>query len=238
MSEINSADPPLDVATDTRTRLLMAAGAVFANRGFNRATVREICGEASVNIASVGYYFGDKLGLYREVMEYVRQSREHAFPVPPCLGDDPRYDLYCLVHTLLSRMLTDDEGGWETELFLREMQNPTAVFCEMVNDCFRPIFDQIRSAVSSILDQPVPQHVIDQLALSAVGQCLYYRVSSGVVKILIPESERDKHYDVRSLSHHITAVILAAAQHAALVDHKSQLTELVETLAKPIEKNQ
>ncbi|WP_144057550.1 CerR family C-terminal domain-containing protein [Novipirellula maiorica] len=238
MSESNSSVPPQDVATDTRTRLLMAAGAVFAHRGFSRATVREICGEANVNIASVGYYFGDKHGLYREVMEYVRQSREHAFPVPQGLGDEPRYDLYCLVHTLLSRMLTDDEGGWETELFLREMQNPTAVFCEMVNDCFRPMFDQIRSAVLSIVDHPVPQHVIDQLALSAIGQCLYYRVSNGVVKILIPESERDENYDVRSLSHHITAVILASAQQAALLDHKSQLNELVEARANPVKENQ
>ena len=102
MSESKSSFPPQDGATDSRTRLLMAGGAVFASRGFNRATVREICGEANVNIASVGYYFGDKLGLYREVMEYVRQSREHAFPVPESIGDEPRYDLFCLVHTLLS----------------------------------------------------------------------------------------------------------------------------------------
>ncbi|WP_442506202.1 CerR family C-terminal domain-containing protein [Novipirellula sp. SH528] len=238
MSETNSSLPPRDVAADTRTRLLMAGGAVFANRGFNRATVREICGEANVNIASVGYYFGDKLGLYREVMEYVRHSREHAFPVPESIGDEPRYDLFCLVQTLLSRMLTDDEGGWETELFLREMQNPTSVFREMVNDFFRPMFDQIRNAVQSILGRPVPQHVIDQLALSAVGQCLYYRVSGGVVKILIPDSERAEHYDVRSLSHHITAVILASADQAALLDHKTQLTELIDARAKPIEEKQ
>ncbi|WP_372718845.1 CerR family C-terminal domain-containing protein [Novipirellula sp.] len=235
MSETNSSLPPPDVATDSRTRLLMAGGAVFAHRGFNRATVREICGEANVNIASVGYYFGDKLGLYREVMQYVRQSREHAFPVPECLGDEPRYDLFCLVQTLLSRMLTDDEGGWETELFLREMQNPTSVFREMVNDFFRPLFDQIRNAVQSIVGRPVPQHMIDQLALSAVGQCLYYRVSGGVVKILIPESERAEHYDVCSLSHHITAVILASADQAALLEHKTQLTQLIEARANALE---
>ncbi|TWU21134.1 putative DNA-binding transcriptional regulator [Novipirellula galeiformis] len=223
-----------DGTADARTRLLMAAGAVFASRGFNRATVREICGEANVNIASVGYYFGDKLGLYREVIETVRRSREHAFPVPEHSGDEPRYDLFRLVNTLLSRILAKDDGGWETELFLREMQNPTSVFRELVNEFFRPLFDRIRNAVEAIIGQPVPQHVIDQLALSAVGQCLYYRVSSGVVHLLIPADQREQHYDVSSLSHHITAVILASADQAALLKHKRKLTELIESHATSI----
>ncbi|MFG0262256.1 MAG: CerR family C-terminal domain-containing protein [Novipirellula sp. JB048] len=219
--------PAVDATADTRHRLLMAAGPVFANRGFHHATVREICGEANVNIASVGYYFGDKLGLYREVIERVRQSCEHAFPVPPCFGDEPRYDLFCLIHTLLSRILAEDEGGWETLLFLRELQNPTAVFRELVNEFFRPLFERIRSAVQAIMGQPVAPHVIDQLTLSAVGQCLYYRVSSGVVHLLIPADQRAEHYDVRSLSHHITAVILASADQAALLKQKMKLNQLV-----------
>ena len=50
----------------TRARLLKAAEQLFAERGFRKVTVREICHAAKANVAAVNYHFGDKLGLYRE----------------------------------------------------------------------------------------------------------------------------------------------------------------------------
>jgi AcrR family transcriptional regulator len=47
-------------ADDTATRVLNAAGLIFAEKGFKDATVREICSAAGVNLASVNYYFRDK----------------------------------------------------------------------------------------------------------------------------------------------------------------------------------
>ena len=43
-----------------RERILEAAGSVFAERGFEHATVRDICHQAGANGAAVNYYFGDK----------------------------------------------------------------------------------------------------------------------------------------------------------------------------------
>ena len=60
--------PKAALTDGTRTKLLDAAGHVFADFGFRGATVREICARAGVNIALVNYYFGDKLELYTEVL--------------------------------------------------------------------------------------------------------------------------------------------------------------------------
>ena len=54
---------------DTRERLIEAAGQLFADHGFRKVTVREICRVAHANVAAVNYHFGDKLGLYREVLD-------------------------------------------------------------------------------------------------------------------------------------------------------------------------
>ena len=61
---------------DTRERLIEAAGQLFADHGFRKVTVREICRVARANVAAVNYHFGDKLGLYREVLETAISAQE------------------------------------------------------------------------------------------------------------------------------------------------------------------
>ncbi|RZL63508.1 MAG: DUF1956 domain-containing protein [Variovorax sp.] len=49
---------------EARSRLLYAALALFANKGFAKTSTREIAAAAGANIAAISYYFGDKAGLY------------------------------------------------------------------------------------------------------------------------------------------------------------------------------
>jgi TetR/AcrR family transcriptional regulator, regulator of cefoperazone and chloramphenicol sensitivity len=208
---------------DTRRRILEAAGPVFATHGFDRATVRDICSAAGVNVASVGYYFGDKLGLYREVIQGIRDARERQYPTPTHSATDPRQKLHMIVRTILSRMLACDASGWESQLFMREMQSPTPVFESIVREFFRPLFDQLVESLASVGGASIPKHTLEQLALSVVGQCFYYKVGAGVVQILIPESERKSHYDIDSLCLHITAVMVAATENARVLQQRSEI---------------
>jgi AcrR family transcriptional regulator len=51
-----------------RERILAAALRLFVDRGYARTSVRDIAHAADANIASIGYYFGDKAGLYRSAL--------------------------------------------------------------------------------------------------------------------------------------------------------------------------
>ncbi|TWU60285.1 HTH-type transcriptional repressor BepR [Rubripirellula tenax] len=203
---------------DTRTRLLDASGPVFAARGYDRATVREICTAAGVNIAAVGYHFGDKLGLYRELIRQVREARQRQFPTPNHDAGDPAQTLSRIVHTLMSRILAADPSGWESQLMIREMQSPTAVFPDIVLEYFKPLHDRLIETISALIQDPtVPDHVIQNLALSVVGQCAHYKLGAEVIEILIPANVRKTHFNVDSLSRHITAVTLAAIRSEEVI---------------------
>jgi AcrR family transcriptional regulator len=52
----------------TRTKILDAAEQVFADKGINGASLREIMIVAEVNIAAVNYYFGSKADLLKAVV--------------------------------------------------------------------------------------------------------------------------------------------------------------------------
>ncbi|TDJ66794.1 MAG: TetR/AcrR family transcriptional regulator [Planctomycetota bacterium] len=53
----------------TKDRILDAAERLFAEKGYDAASLRGVTGEAGVNLASVGYHFGGKANLFRAVFE-------------------------------------------------------------------------------------------------------------------------------------------------------------------------
>src|SRR5262245_56133679 len=57
----------------TRSRLIEAAGHVFAEQGFKATTVRDICAKAGANVAAVNYHFGGKEGLYNAVLRHAHR---------------------------------------------------------------------------------------------------------------------------------------------------------------------
>ena len=56
-----------DEEDGTPDRILKTAERLFAERGFNGVSVRDLAGAANVNIASIGYHFRNKEGLLAEV---------------------------------------------------------------------------------------------------------------------------------------------------------------------------
>jgi TetR/AcrR family transcriptional regulator len=57
------------VEKDARTKLMETATQLFAHKGFNAVSIRELARTANVNSALISYYFKSKDGLYQEVME-------------------------------------------------------------------------------------------------------------------------------------------------------------------------
>lgn len=64
----------------TRERILIAASDVFAEHGFEKGTVREICTRAKANVAAVNYHFRDKTELYKEVLDAWEKEGDDMYP--------------------------------------------------------------------------------------------------------------------------------------------------------------
>jgi AcrR family transcriptional regulator len=61
--------PPVDADSDVRNALLDAASRLFLKHGFERVTARQIAVAAETTPAMIHYYFGNKLGLFRAMLE-------------------------------------------------------------------------------------------------------------------------------------------------------------------------
>jgi AcrR family transcriptional regulator len=65
---MNPSAPPR-VAEKTRGQIVEAAEKIFADRGFQATTLRDVTKAARVNLAAVNYHFGSKTNLMRAVIQ-------------------------------------------------------------------------------------------------------------------------------------------------------------------------
>ncbi|MGR3434452.1 MAG: TetR/AcrR family transcriptional regulator [Shimia sp.] len=98
--------PPRDKAA-TRRRLLDAAVATFAARGYDGASLREIAAAAVANVSLISRYFGGKEGLFLAVSRRLvdAKTNEHLpHPVAPTLEAE--------IAAYLEHRLTRDAADW------------------------------------------------------------------------------------------------------------------------------
>jgi TetR/AcrR family transcriptional regulator, regulator of cefoperazone and chloramphenicol sensitivity len=136
----------------TRARLLKAAEDLFGQRGLKKVTVREICHAAKANVAAVNYHFGDKLGLYREVLQSaidrMRETNESARKEGK--GRSPEDQLRRYLQIFLARVLSPGSEGVH-RLITREVNDPTPAFDALVEQGLRPRIEYLSGLVAEIM---------------------------------------------------------------------------------------
>jgi len=90
-----------------RDALLRAARALMAERGMARVTVREVADRAGVQSALVHYYFGNKDGLLRAVVEEVAAGLRERIAHIAAIDGTPEERLRAFVSAFVSAMAAD-----------------------------------------------------------------------------------------------------------------------------------
>ena len=215
MKDIPNMVPPETVPAETRLQLIEAAGEVFAEMGFQNATVREICRRAGANVAAVNYHFGDKETLYVEVIRYSHQRAYDKYPpfldVPPDAPAEKR--LHAFVHSLLLRIFEKGSNAWHGKVMSREMIEPTAAMDSLVEERMRPMATELTQLVAEIMKCPVSDEQVVSCGLSIVSQCVFYHHCQPVITRLFPQLRSMDANGIAQLADHITRFSLAAMKH-------------------------
>jgi TetR/AcrR family transcriptional regulator, regulator of cefoperazone and chloramphenicol sensitivity len=196
---------------DTQERLVDAAGRIFAEKGYDGATVRDICQLAGVNLAAVNYYFRDKERLYIETVKSACQHQAEQFPLPEWPEGTPAVSkLRDFIKNLVRRMVDHPahQAEWHRQLFLREMAQPTAACAEMVRDSIRPMAEVLSQILGEIAAD-LPERKRWLIGFSIVGQAFFHKIAWPIVSMLVGEEEH-RTYDAALLTEHITQFSLAA----------------------------
>lgn len=214
MAARNTASTAPESHAATRRALLAAAADVFAEVGFRNATVRDICRRARANVAAINYHFGDKAGLYSEVLaEQSRVVRER-FPANRSEGppQPPAEELRAFIRSFLQRVLSPELHARHGRIMAREMVDPTAALDRLVREAIRPDSEHLLRVMRGLLGPDTPPDTLRLCGMSVVGQILFYCHCQPVIQRLFPEVPADASR-LDELAEHIGRFSLAALRH-------------------------
>lgn len=93
--------------SDKQAHILKKAEELFATKGFNAASVRDISRAAKVNLAMISYYFGSKEKLIETLFkERMREGLEKATPLLTNKDLSPMQKLEMMVDSYCNRLAT------------------------------------------------------------------------------------------------------------------------------------
>ena len=171
----------------TRDRLLNAAAPIFAAKGYRAASTREICLAAGVNAASIHYHFGDKAGLYREVLVApVRGMAANAthFNQPGLSFEQSMQILYAgLLAPLRS---ADPRTAQIVRLHYREFVEPSGVLGDLIPRTFAPHYQATLALVCRALALANPDEDAQRLIFCLLGMAFDFYSSTECVEAYAP----------------------------------------------------
>jgi AcrR family transcriptional regulator len=161
----------------TRQRLLDSAETLFAERGYNATSVRDITSAAQCNVASVNYHFGGKERLYEEMFRRLlvdmRQQRVRAIRgVMQEEGVGLEEVLRTFSRVFVEPLRDAQRGQRLMHLFMRELTEP----CLPEGMLYREIIHPTAEVLGEAMRQVCPGVDDRELLLSMhslVGQLIH-----------------------------------------------------------------
>ncbi len=194
---------------DSRRRLLETAGRTFAEKGFDGATVRDICRRAGANIAAVNYYFRDKEHLYIEAVKNAACGSLETTPVPAWpSGTLAAVKLRGFIRVMVGRLMDPDKPAWHARLMMRELTEPTSACAEWVEEYVRPHAAVLNDILAEVLPRGTSEFQRYLTGFSVMGQCLFYMHCRPVVRLLLGDDQARITPEV--VADHVTEFCMAA----------------------------
>lgn len=172
---------------ESRERLLHIALQLFAEKGFEKTSTREIAAAAGANIGAISYYFGDKAGLYRAVFfEPLGNAKDDI-----SLFDNPTFTIREALQGLFTGFLEPLKQGESVRqcvrLHFREMVEPTGLWNEEIDCGIKPYHAALVRVLCRHFALKRADDDVHRLAFSIVALGVHMFVGRDIMEAIKPQ---------------------------------------------------
>mgnify|MGYP001041450986 CR=1 FL=1 len=174
----------------TKERILDTAEVLFAQKGYQAVSVREITSAAKCNLAAVNFHFGNKENLYLEVFRSrwvpramrVRESFRKSLARQDSLSEAKV--VRALAQAFVEGPLSDEERLRHSQLMTREMTQPTEAFEHVAEQVIQPFFKEFADRLASVLTDRLGEEQMLLNIFSIFAMVLYFNFARVAVSRL------------------------------------------------------
>ncbi|WP_320174813.1 CerR family C-terminal domain-containing protein [Maridesulfovibrio sp.] len=169
---------------ETRNKLIEVGLRLFAMNGFNGVSMRSLASEAEVNLATVGYHFGGKQGLYEAVIREIIRFREEIMPSIETAqkqidrfksGEISKEEMVAwLFRSQMLGVLSDPITVWGIMLINREMAAPSEVYPLLDKEFFEPSIQSMNIVIQAAMDDDASNTEIMAVSTALIGIVLKF----------------------------------------------------------------
>ena len=157
----------------TRQSIIKAAVTLFAEKGFEGSSVRDIVTKARVNQAAINYHFKGKDGLYLEVLKsaFEKLTENAGFDAEKLKSLSREEALRSFVYQQLRPLLFRDEMSRYIRLFAWESAHPSKIFLKFMATNTVSYLTTAVDIVRRFLPPGTQKRVALCVAIWLMGQC-------------------------------------------------------------------
>lgn len=177
---------------ESRARILDAAGELFADRGIDGVSTRELAKKANVNIGAINYHFGGKEALYHETLETLLEDTGPIFRdivdelyrrLTAAKGAKRKLtDLtHWYVRAMFRAVLGNARAHWQMAFLLREFHNPSQEFPRLLQEKIDPMHNAVGVLIGEALGTEPDSPDVKLKTLALINQIMSFGACRAVV---------------------------------------------------------
>ena len=168
-----------DTREQIEERLLDAAESLFAGKGFDGTSIRDITSQANCNVAAVNYHFGGKENLYNRVfyhhMRALRNIRIASINRVMSQGEGQvtlEQLLRAFAMAFIGPLIDESRGRRFIKLMIREILDPHLPKRMFADEVAIPIVSALRKAMGKVCPELGQKETV-MFIISLIGQLMH-----------------------------------------------------------------
>ena len=197
----------------TRDALILAAGQLFAEHGFDGAGVRAIAERAGANVAAVNYHFGGKENLYLEVLRHVVGHMERTRPsldrADGAQSVSPGDLAQMVAEVLKARFASFYDPSippWHSRMITRSLLEPSSALEVVVEQVFKPDLECLQQLVR-LADPGLSEEDAQFMVFTLTSQTVFYMFAQVPVLMVLGKDKYDEDFIKRAAAHAVRVML-------------------------------